>query len=438
MKKLFRYNSYLLAGLLLMGGSFLTACDDDDTTVVANTPFEVKSNSVSVAWDETEAVVDFSADQNWTATCPASWVSLTPEKGDNGVQRLFMTLGHNTYRFPREAVITIKCGENASTITVTQAGCTDEGTITPATASVEIPAMDYAAAEIDLTSYRDLIEANMGVSFNDFLKGIDEDGTYAMTIYDAEGNAQACGDAENRGTAGSRLGSWLDEDLKVAGWTGEYPTNALFVETWVDTEANTGTINIGRAPGVPENAEYEVVLDITNPANGGKITFKATAVCLVYNPVVEVTPEGKVANVYMEIMGADWAATTIPVADLLGILGEQLGIDEAGYVEGVTAEDRDASPLVLYMIDQSNGAWDTESAYTANGLGYWLNDAFLPTGWSGDGYPANTLYVEFHDDGVCLGRSVAVPAGEYKVSFVLALRNATTKYVQFDVTVNCL
>ena len=220
--------------------------------------------------------------------------------------------------------------------------------------------------------------------------------------------------------------------MENVGWKdGAYPDNAIYVETW----AEDGEVAIGRGVDIPDNAEFDVEFAYANADKSRYIIFKVNILCPTYEPVVDVVCDGNKAVVNMEIVDAAYAPTLIKFDALADALQAGISLDVEGFVSAVTS-DRDTAPVVMYMIDQATGNWDMDSNYTANGIGYWLDDKYLPTGWTGS-YPSNTFSIETSEDGIYIGRSNDVPSGPYTLKFVYALRTNVTKYVEIEANIDC-
>jgi hypothetical protein len=120
------------------------------------------------------------------------------------------------------------------------------------------------------------------------------------------------------------------------------------------------------------------------------------------------------------------------------------GIDFAKYQEaietcmGMTLAEFDAagnSPattnIALYMVDLNTLAWDKTSAYTANGLGFWVTPDNVVTGWGSD----SAFFVETYPGGVSIGRYPGLASGtQYRTRFVYAVMGDDEHYIEFIVT----
>ncbi len=262
MKHSIKYSKWILGACLLAATPAFTACDDDDT-IIENVPenFIVASTTVNVVWDETESVVAFEAPENWSAETTSKWISLTPEKGAYGEQRLFMTFDRNYYTAPRTDVVSITCGETVSNILVTQGACTDKSKIITASANVQLKASDWDNTEIPLSQFITEIEGNMGMTIDEFYEGILEDGAINMFLINN-------GEFEDV-TPGpdGRNSMWLGGNLDNVGWLGgEYPDNSFWIQTWDEGETSTTpVIGIGRGVGLEPGSEWDVAVAYGTP-----------------------------------------------------------------------------------------------------------------------------------------------------------------------------
>ena len=252
-----KYTKWLLAACMLLAAPVFTACDDDDDVVAVELPenFAMDLSSLNIDWNETEGVVELEANNEWRAESNCTWITIDPSKGEPGDFRMFLNFEPNPYRLPRVGELTVTCGEQTGKITVTQAGCTDNTKVAPCTGNIEIESLDYATGEISFVNYSEAIEGNLGLTIEEFGKGVEENGSLEFFMVDKEGKWI------EGGTAGTPCGAWLDSDLNVTNWDGAgYPLNAMFLEVYNEGEP---TLVIGRAPGVPDDAEFTVNFGFT-------------------------------------------------------------------------------------------------------------------------------------------------------------------------------
>lgn len=273
MKKSMKYTKWLLAAAVLCTAPVFTACDNDDDVVITPLPekFSTVLSSLSVDWDETEGVVDFEAPGKWKAESACEWIEVDPASGAGGGHRLWLSVTPNPYMLPRTGEIHITCGDDYGKIVVTQAGAPAER-VAPASMSLEVLSLDYATEELSFASAASDILGNLGLTLDEFSKGVADDGNLEFFMIDKDGQWV------RGGTAGTRCSAWLDKDLNVTNWDGNgYPTNAAFIEVYGGSD-ETGaimepTVVVGRAPGVPDNQEYDLKFGFTFTDDHSKYTL---------------------------------------------------------------------------------------------------------------------------------------------------------------------
>lgn len=274
MKTSIKYTKWLLATAVLCAAPVFTACDNDDDIVEAPLPekFSTLISSLSIDWNETEGVVDFEAPGKWKAESTCEWIEIDPMSGAGGEHRLWLSVTLNPYMLPRSGEIHITCGDESGKIMVTQAGAPADK-VTPAAMALEVLSLDYATEEISFASASSDILGNLGLSLDEFSKGVADDGELEFFMIGKDG--QWIGG----GTAGTRCSAWLDKDLNVTSWDGNgYPTNAAFIEVYGGVDEETGSIMepklvVGRAPGVPDNQEYDLKFGFTFANDHSKYTL---------------------------------------------------------------------------------------------------------------------------------------------------------------------
>lgn len=110
------------------------------------------------------------------------------------------------------------------------------------------------------------------------------------------------------------------------------------------------------------------------------------------------------------------------------------------YDEFIKALENDL--IDVYMVDENgNRVVDSEGnrpGYTSGWLGYWLDENLNITNWSGDGYPANLMFLEYGGNGTYnLGNSAnATPAGtQAKLTFDFVSVENPLSYLSFIIAV---
>ncbi len=192
--------------------------------------------------------------------------------GAGGEHRLWLNVTPNSYMLPRSGEIHITCGDEYGKIVVTQAGAPAEN-VEPATMSLEVLSLDYATEEISFASAASDILGNLGLTLEEFSQGVADNGNLEFFMIDKAGQWVS------GGTAGTRCSAWLDKDLNVTSWDGNgYPSNATFIEVYGGVDDETGnimdpTLVVGRAPGVPDNQEYDLKFGFTFTNDHSKYTL---------------------------------------------------------------------------------------------------------------------------------------------------------------------
>lgn len=366
MKKTLTTAKWAFALLTMTAAPLFTACDDDDVIVdEIPTNFGMNLSTLNIAWDETEGVVEMDANDSWKAHSQSGWITIDPTKGGAGSYRLYFLFDANPYRLPRTGQVEVVCNGVTETITVVQAGCSDNSKVAPCAGSLEIASFDYETGEIDLGTYAEAIMGNLGLTVDEFAQGIDEEGNLEFFMVGNDG------EWIEGGTAGTRCGAWLDANLNVTGWDGAgYPAIATFLEFYNDE--GTPLMVIGRAPGVPDNAEYELNFGFTLADDHSKfITFKVNV----------LFPE---ANLNGEVVGTIDLNLNMPPNDY-GYYPVEFDANEVCAMLG--AGSMAFMKVVAY---DENGDF---VPYTANN-GYWYDTTGNIRGW-GDGCG---WFIEYHGD----------------------------------------
>lgn len=108
----------------------LSSCGDDNTLAIGDISAPSSELTKTVAWDEQELTIEFTANTNWTATVDdvtsratntsISWLKLTMPSGIGGNVKMPVYLEKNDNETYREAQVTITCGEKSVTVTIHQ------------------------------------------------------------------------------------------------------------------------------------------------------------------------------------------------------------------------------------------------------------------------------------------------------------------------------
>lgn len=127
MNRIFRIAAKGTLGVLLATTPLVfTACDEDED-IVYDISADESQLTKTVAWNEVESSIAFSATAEWTASVDksTSWITITVPSGKAGNVKMPILLTENDEDAERSAKVTIRCGENVITITVTQSANPD-------------------------------------------------------------------------------------------------------------------------------------------------------------------------------------------------------------------------------------------------------------------------------------------------------------------------
>lgn len=140
-----------------------------------------------------------------------------------------------------------------------------------------------------------------------------------------------------------------------------------------------------------------------------------------------VTDPGRIV-VSETIPAGDYATFSIDFADYQEAIVACMDLSVKEFSDAVS----DASgPIAMYIVD-GEGNWDKESSYTANGIGYWMNNQGRPCGWGATGC---TYFIETGDACVNIGRFPGIASGEvHCIRFVYANKEDNSKFVEFIIT----
>ena len=117
------------------------ACKQDEP--VEEPVLEVNKTAVALAATAGESTFNVTANNAWTASADADWVSLDPASGDASKDAVAVkvTADDNTAAEARTATVTVKSGELTRTVKVTQAAGQSQD---PGTGGGDLPVSDWA------------------------------------------------------------------------------------------------------------------------------------------------------------------------------------------------------------------------------------------------------------------------------------------------------
>lgn len=143
------FKSIIFAAAALSLGFAMTACDDDDTTVVNEVAVPVTELAVPVAGQDWS--VDITASVRPTVSADASWIVVgSPVAGENNTYKLNFTIEPNedangNAQAPRSATIAISAFNSARYIKVSQEGVANEYNINYGDLPMQSSAVEIAA-----------------------------------------------------------------------------------------------------------------------------------------------------------------------------------------------------------------------------------------------------------------------------------------------------
>ena len=120
---------HLLIGMLALAAA--AACQEEVPEV--EPVLEVDKTEVSVAATSAEATFNVTANNSWTATTEADWVTLDPPTGEGAAEAVAVkvTAEDNEATEARTATVTVKSGELTKTVTVNQAAAEPKEEVDP-------------------------------------------------------------------------------------------------------------------------------------------------------------------------------------------------------------------------------------------------------------------------------------------------------------------
>ncbi len=193
-----KLRSILCTALAMMAA---LACKPED---VATTPkLDVDKTAVSVAAEAGQTAFNITANQDWTASSDADWVSVNPNNGkaSANAMEVKVTAEDNVTEAERTATVTVKAGSLSKTVKVTQAAKTPapepEYTLDGKQWMTEVDGMqvlfDFGITEEEMMCVA--IPAMDGTAFELYMAGLYEivptdatSGVVAFTSYDWESN----------------------------------------------------------------------------------------------------------------------------------------------------------------------------------------------------------------------------------------------------------
>ncbi len=150
----------------------------------------------------------------------------------------------------------------------------------------------------------------------------------------------------------------------------------------------------------------------------------------------KVTDPSKVV-MSANVPGEGYGVYEIKLKDYAESFMLAMGLTMDEVIKGLEEETID-----VYLCDADGNRVLNEDGshpdYTSGWLGYWLDPEGKITGWSGDGYPANMMFLEYGGSGIYkLGNAATpTPAGtQTTVKFDFVSVDDPTSFLQFIIAV---
>ena len=245
---------------------------------------------------------------------------------------------------------------------------------------------------IRLKNYAEKIQSHLGMTVDDMLAGLE---TGKVVFYNIDANRGVWNKTPQNVTDGwgYKADGLVSDTVQVATITLDKQTKSIVLHMPADSKAGVSlTTNVGFA------------------VNNGRD----------YDRYVRFNISMAVSDASYELSFSDKAVEkAIEVC---------FGMTVKDFNEAVQGRDGD---IAMYMIDANGNRY--QSAYTAEGLGYWCDKDGKPRAW-GDGC---MFFVETHDGTVGIGRYPKIASGSTsKVHFVYASKTDISKFMEFVITAN--
>lgn len=260
--------------------------------------------------------------------------------------------------------------------------------------------------QINLKDYAETFQTKLGMTVDDLMTAVNNGSVVFYNI-----NATKTVWDKTAPNAGKMAWSY-DKNGKIS------TENAVAT---VSLDTANKTINVD----VPENsaAGVSITENLGFAINNGKDYDDYVR----FNLSISVTDPGLIMPT-ITIPEGDYNSFEIEFSKYAHAIETCMGMTVKEFNEMVQDTDND---IALYMVE-TDGKWDTESKYTANGLGYWLDVNGKVVGW-GD---TCQTFVETHDGTVGIGRYPGIASGTTcKLHFVYASKTDASKFVEFIVNV---
>lgn len=260
---------------------------------------------------------------------------------------------------------------------------------------------------IQLKKYAEKIQTHLGMTVDDMLAGLE---TGKVVFYNIDVNRGAWNKTPQNvsGGWGYKADGLVSDTAQVATVTLDKQSKSIVLYMPKDSKAGVSlTANVGFSVNNGRDYDHYVRLNINMAVSDPSVIIKTVTI-----------PSGDYAT--YELSFSDKA-----VEKAIEIC---FGMTVKDFNEAVQSREGD---IAMYMIDDNGNRY--QSAYTAEGLGYWCDKNGKPHAW-GDGC---MFFVETHDGTVGIGRYPKIASGSTsKVHFVYASKTDVSKFMEFVITAN--
>ena len=265
-----------------------------------------------------------------------------------------------------------------------------------------------AAKTISLKDYAEQIQTNLKMTVDDMLAGLESGNVVFHSINSARGAWDMSAMTKGNGWWYNNNGAVVN-DSGVASIELDKVSKSLILDVPEGSAAGLSmTANVGFA--VVNGKDYDQYVRFA-------VNFAVT------------DPGTIIKNI--TIPDGDYASYEFDLTSIEAAISACFGMTSAEFISLISDTEND---IAMYLVDDE-GNWDTDSPYTAGGIGFWVDVNNKVCNWSGDGYSAgNFYYIETHADNksVGIGRAPGVPSGTVaKVHFVYASKTDSSQYVEF-------
>jgi len=290
------------------------------------------------------------------------------------------------------------------------------------TKNIEFAVGHFTAQTIKLSDFSDKFQKNMNMTVDQVLNGL-KDGTVVFyNISPTKNNWNKA--AMTKGTTGWYYNSaggicTLNDPARTASLDIDTSTKSLIVN--INDTAKAGTVlsfNVGfavKGPDYDKYVRFKCDVSVTDP------TIVLTSISI---PAGDYVTFGIDFNLYASTIQT---CMGVSVKDFLANMDYDSATGNA--TTGTTH---------MYVVNQTTGAWDNTSAYTADAPGYWLNDKGAVCNWGATGF---SMFADTNikDQMLYIGRAPALTAGtQYTISIGYKDKSKESNFFRFIITVTLL